>query len=245
MLGALYFLLRNRSEKTKYIVGAIIGVISLAIIVTRNVDILRDGFNPQAIPLQVCHLGNIIIFLALVTKNKTLVAIGFLFNLPYAYSAMIYAIQLVNYSPITWGYIKAQTYMWGHLIIVIGAIYPIMLNTIKFKFKHLFRAMQVVFVLFIIAMLMNLILNGLGMEANYFYAFDEQNLPFGIFADLAPKLNIMFEGTANLFVAWDYVYTLCILGFGLIVFFPMYPISRLIYKLGRGDKVRDDKKLVI
>jgi len=57
ILLALHFLLKNKSDKTIYIVGVVIAVLSLAVISMRNIDILlRKDFDPQAIPLQVCHL---------------------------------------------------------------------------------------------------------------------------------------------------------------------------------------------
>lgn len=61
-MTALYFLLRKRSDKTRYIVGVVIGTISLGILLLRNIDIfLSEGFCPGIIPLQVCHFGNIMV----------------------------------------------------------------------------------------------------------------------------------------------------------------------------------------
>lgn len=60
IMTALYFLLRKRSDKVKYFVGVVIGIISLGILLLRNIDIyLSEGFCPGIIPLQVCHFGNI------------------------------------------------------------------------------------------------------------------------------------------------------------------------------------------
>lgn len=73
----LYFLLRKRSYKTRYIVGIVIGTISLAILLMRNIDIaVRQGFDPEIIPLQVCHFGNIMVFIALVFRSKTATSIA-------------------------------------------------------------------------------------------------------------------------------------------------------------------------
>lgn len=236
ILTLLYLLLKNKSQKTKYIVGVIIGVISLAILTTRNVDIvMRNGFDPQAIPLQVCHFGNIMVFLALIFKNKTLGAIAFCLNLPYAFSSLVMADTLAGYSPITWTHIRAQAYIWGHLFIVIGAVYPVMLGIIKFKLKHMLKGMLVVAIMFVVGMLMNLLLNGLGWGINYFYAFDSGGVPFGFMENLAPKLNIMFKNNSTLFVAWDWLYSTLIFVLGIISFFIMYGFSKVVYNL-KGAK---------
>lgn len=233
VLGLLYFLLKNKSDKTKYIVGVVIGVISLIIILGRNIDILvRNGFDPQTIPLQVCHFGNIMVFLALVFKNKTLAAVAFCLNMPFAYSSLIEAEALAGYSTI-WA-IRPQAYIWGHLFIVVGAIYPVLLQTIKFKMKHLFKAFAVVFILFVVAMLMNILFNGIGYTSiNYFYAFDSGGVPFGMFENLVPKLDIFFKNTTNLFVSWDWMYTTCIFLVGVASMWLMYGLSRYVYKIKR------------
>ena len=236
ILGALYYLLKNKSEKTKYIVGIIIGVISLSIITIRNIDIIaRNGFDPQAIPLQVCHFGNIMVFLALVFKNKTIAAIAFCLNMPFAFSSLIEASSLANYSTIL--SIRAQAYIWGHLFIVVGAVYPVILSTIRFKLKHVFKAMLVVGIMFIVAMLMNILLNGIGYTSiNYFYAFNSDGVPFQMFEHLVAPLTILFKNTANTFVVWDYTYTFIIMLLGFVSFGLMYLFSKPLYKLVKENK---------
>lgn len=47
IMTALYFLLRKRSDKVKYFVGVVIGIISLGILLLRNIDIyLSEGSVP-------------------------------------------------------------------------------------------------------------------------------------------------------------------------------------------------------
>ena len=236
ILGALYFLLKNKTEKTKYIVGVIIGVISLSIITIRNIDIIaRNGFDPQAIPLQVCHFGNIMVFLALLFKNKTIAAIAFCLNMPFAFSSLIEAQSLANYSTIF--SIRAQAYIWGHLFIVVGAVYPVILSTIRFKLKHVFRAMLVVFIMFIVAMLMNILLNGIGYTSiNYFYAFNSDGVPFHMFENLVAPLIILFKDTTNTFVIWDYMYTFLVMLLGVVAFGLMYLFSKPLYKLVKENE---------
>ena len=71
IFAMIYFLTRKLSEKAKYIIGIIVGSLSILIIVLRNVDIyIRSGWDLEVIPLQVCHIGSIIIGLALILKKK-------------------------------------------------------------------------------------------------------------------------------------------------------------------------------
>lgn len=242
ILTALYFLLRDKDEKLKYWVGVAIGIVSLTVIAWRNIDItINNGFDPQAIPLQVCHFGNIIVFLALVLKNKTLAAIGFTFNFPFALASLIEAEALAGYGSI-WE-VRAQAYIWGHLFIVLGAVYPVLLNTIRFKLKHVLKGMVVVAIIFVVAMLMNILLNGLGWNMNYFYAFDSGGVPFKMFENLAPKLEIYNKIGTELFVAWDWMYTFMVTLLGAATFFIMYYASRPLYKLAQGKDVGDGKKV--
>ena len=70
----IYLSIKNRSDKTKYIVGGILGITSIFILIIRNIDIYaRSGLDLEIIPLQVCHIGSIVAGLALLSKNKTLI----------------------------------------------------------------------------------------------------------------------------------------------------------------------------
>ena len=96
-----YFALRKTSPKVKYIIGIIIGIINIGILLTRNINLfLEIGWDNEVIPLQVCHLGNIIVGIGLISKNKECLIIGFCFNLIPAYGSIIYADSLVNYQSI-------------------------------------------------------------------------------------------------------------------------------------------------
>ena len=65
----IYLLTKKMSEKNKYILGIILGSISIFILVIRNVDIyIRNGWDLEVIPLQVCHIGSVIAGLALILK---------------------------------------------------------------------------------------------------------------------------------------------------------------------------------
>ena len=99
MLVFLWLFTRKATDKARYIVGIIIGFISIGIIVIRNVDIyLRQGWDLEVIPLQVCHIGSIIVGLALIFRKKWLLLTAFCFN-------VIPAIQRYGPSPIVFAII--------------------------------------------------------------------------------------------------------------------------------------------
>ena len=85
---ALYFLLRNKSDRVKSIVGYAIGGISVAILIIRNIDIFaRSGWDLEVIPLQVCHIGSLVAGFALIFKRKWLILTAFCFNMIPAFLA--------------------------------------------------------------------------------------------------------------------------------------------------------------
>lgn len=223
-IAILYLLLKNKSEKAKYIVGMIIGILSLIVIVARNVDILiRNGFDPEIIPLQVCHFGNIAVFISLVFKNKTAAAIAFCVNLIPALSSLIIADSLAGYNTI-WR-IRPQAYIWGHYFIVLGAMYAVVLKVVKFSFKDFLRGLLITAVLLVISIVLNTVFNDLlNYTANYFYVYNSSGIPFEMFYNLAPSITI------GRWFTFNPVYLLCLIALGLIVIWSMYLLAALIFK---------------
>ena len=143
LFGVLYFSVRNKSDKTKYLIGVILGVISIMILVVRNVDIyIRSGWDLEVIPLQVCHIGSLITGLALIFKKKWLLITAFCFNLIPAFLAMVFASSLVNYDTLL--KIRPQTYIWGHIFIVVCALYGIFVYLPKLTKKDLINSISFV-----------------------------------------------------------------------------------------------------
>ena len=145
MLVFLWLFTRKATDKARYIVGIIIGLISIGIIVIRNVDIyLRQGWDLEVIPLQVCHIGSIIVGLALIFRKKWLLLTAFCFNVIPAILAMVFADSLANYDTIL--KIRPQTYIWGHIFIVVGAIYGVVAYSKEFKRKDMCLSLLFVFI---------------------------------------------------------------------------------------------------
>jgi uncharacterized membrane protein YwaF len=223
IFAAIYFLVRKRSEKTKYIVGAVIGGISIAILIIRNIDIfVRSGWDLEVIPLQVCHIGSVVAGLALLTKKKWLLATSFCFNTVPALLAMIFADSLANYDTLL--KIRPQTYVWGHTFIIVCALYGILVFLPKLTKKDLFYSLGFVGSAAVVAIICNSALRLIpDWEPNYFYLFNYKGTPLKFLYNVLPASKYgWFE------INWFYTITLMLVFVGVIVGF--FFLAKLIVK---------------
>ena len=225
---AIYFLVKNRSDKTKYIVGAVMGALSIIILVLRNVDIcIRSGWDAEVIPLQVCHIGSIVVGLALLTKNKCLIVTSFCFNLIPAILAMVFADALANYDTIL--KIRAQAYIWGHILIVVGAFYGVFVFKPKCNVKDLIYSLIIIAVISIVAIICNSLFRHLfSWEPNYFYLFNYDGTP----------LKFLYQVVETSTYGWfiiNWFYTISLFAFFVGVFIAFFFLIRLIVSK-IGDK---------
>lgn len=190
LIALLYLPVRKKSQKVKDRVSLVLGIINLLILLVRNVDIyLRSGWNLEVIPLQVCHIGNIIVGLALLTKKNWLIVTGFCFNLIPALAAMIFADSLANYSNLL--AIRPQSYIWGHIAIVVGAVYALLVYKPSFQKKDILISVTTLCTCLITAILCNsLFREWFGWKPNYFYIFNAKGTPFDFIYDLASPIKV-------------------------------------------------------
>lgn len=220
---AVYGLVKNCSERTKHIVGYILGSISILILVVRNVDIyVRSGWDPEVIPLQVCHIGSIIAGLALIFKNKWLTLTAFCFNMIPAFLAMVFAQSLANYDTLL--KIRPQTYIWGHIFIIVCALYALLVHRPQLSRKDLCKSLGFVGIMAVIAMICNsLFRTALDWTPNYFYLFNHKGTPLKFLYEVFPSsVYGWFE------INWFYTGVLLVVFMG--VFIGMYYIAKLLTK---------------
>lgn len=217
----LYLVLKNKPYKVRYIVGVVIGVISLAILITRNIDIyLNYGFDPEIIPLQVCHFGNIMVFISLVFRSKVATSIAWCLNLLAAFASIIVADALEGYETILC--IRAQAYIWGHLFIVVGAFYAVVLKIVRIDVKSFLIGIGVIVSLLIPAIILNSYFNDvLEYTINYFYIYNSDGVPFD-FLYLGQRAQYGWF-TIN----WFYTISLVLI-FGTLLY-GIYNIQKLFY----------------
>lgn len=226
MLLFLWLVTRKAGDKGRYAVGIILGIINLGIIILRNVDIyLREGMGLEVVPLQICHIGSIIVGLALIFRSKWLLLTGFCFNLIPAILAMVFADALANYDTIL--KIRPQTYIWGHIFIVVGAVYGICAYNKEFKFKNALGSLFFVFLCTGGAVLCNNLFRAwYGWEPNYFYLYNSEGTPLSFLYNVIPT------STYDWF-SINWVYTGSLVGVFVAVFLIMFLIAK---KLSKSDR---------
>lgn len=214
IFGAIYFFVSKRSERVKNIVGMVLGIISVLILVVRNVDIfVRSGWDLEVIPLQVCHIGSVVAGLALITKRKWLMATAFCFNLIPAFLAMVFADSLANYDTLL--KIRPQTYIWGHIFIVVCALYGIVVFRPKFTKKDLFISLIFVGSASVCAIICNSAFRvAFAWEPNYFYLYDYKGTPLKFLYNALPASTYGWFS-----INWFYTLTLFVVFVGVFIGF--------------------------
>jgi len=223
LFAIIFFAIRKAGDKTKYVVGIVIGVISILIIIARNVDIfIRSGWGVEVIPLQACHIGSIIVGLALILKKKWLLLVSFCFNMLPAILAMLFADSLANYDTIL--KLRAQAYIWGHIFIVVGALYGIFVYKNTFTKRDLLYSLIFVSTCLIVAILCNNLFRlWFNWAPNYFYLFNYKGTPLKFLYNAIPVSTYgWFE------INW--LYTLTLILVFIIVYILLYFVAKKLSK---------------
>ena len=229
------FLLKNKSEKTKNIIGIILGSLSLFIIIIRNIDIfVRSGWGVEVIPLQVCHIGSIVAGLALILKKKWLINTAFCFNMIPAFLAMVFADSLANYDTLL--KIRPQTYVWGHILIIVCALYGLIMYKPKLSKQDFIYSISFVGCMSVIAIICNSLFRTLfNWEPNYFYLYNYEGTPLKFLYDITPP-SIYGWFSIN----WFYTFTLLLVF--VAVFIGLYFLAKHISNLLNTTPILDKKQ---
>ena len=234
IFASIYYGVRKASDKTKYIVGAVLGALSVLILIVRNVDIFaRVGWDLEVIPLQVCHIGSVIAGLALITKRKWMIATAFCFNIMPAFLAMVFADSLTNYDTL-WK-IRPQTYVWGHILIIVCALYGMFVFLPKLEKKDLIHSITFVGSASIVAIICNSAFRAtLGWEPNYFYLYDYSGTP----------LKFLYNALPTSTYGWfsiNWFYTLTLFAVFVALFIGLFILARVLVKYitERSEKVTE------
>lgn len=221
IFAVIYLLIRNGTQTAKDILGYSLGGISVAILVVRNVDIfIRSGWDLEVIPLQVCHIGSVVAGLALILKKKWLLLTSFCFHLIPALLAMVFADALANYDTIL--KIRPQTYIWGHIFIIVCALYGICVYQPKFEKKDLYQSLIFVGCMAVTAVICNSLFRELlAWEPNYFYLYDYSGTP----------LKFLYNALPASVYGWfsiNWFYVIVLLSVFVGVFIGLYFLAKII-----------------
>ncbi len=223
IFGIIYLLVNKRSDRTKNTVGIVLGAISVLILIVRNIDIfVRSGWGVEVIPLQVCHIGSLVAGLALIFRKKWLISTSFCFNMIPAFLAMIFADSLANYDTLL--KIRPQTYVWGHIFIVVCALYGILIFLPKLTVWDLSYSVSFVGTMSIAAIICNSLFRFLlNWEPNYFYLYNYEGTPLKFLYEVFPP------STYGWF-SINWFYTLTLFFVFVAVFVALFFLARLIVK---------------
>ena len=226
IMAFLYEILKNKSEKTKYIVGVIIGTMCLVIMGVRNINlVITQGFTHEVIPLQICHIGNFVVFIACVFRSKIATSMAFVFHLICAMFSLIFADALEAFN---WGNgvfeITAMAYIFGHIFIILGSIYPVLMKLVKFDFKDFWIGMGVIYSFASLAIILNPYFNNvLNDQTNFFFLFNSKGIP----------CEWLYLPSLTLHYGWfeiNFLYVGVLIAFFTLLAIGFYFLQRLWYK---------------
>lgn len=227
----IYLLIKKQSVKAKDTVGVILGIISVLILIVRNIDIyLRSGWGVEVIPLQVCHIGSLVAGFALIFKKKWLIATSFCFHMIPAFLAMVFADSLANYDTLL--RIRPQTYIWGHIFIVVCALYGVLIYLPNLTKQDLLHSAAFVGAMSIAAILCNSAFRVLfGWEPNYFYLYSYKGTP----------LKFLYEALPTSTYGWfsiNWFYTLTLFAVFAVVFIGLFfAAKQIVQKMQMPPKI--------
>lgn len=171
----LWWMVKNKPQENKYRVGLIMTIFMVAILILRNSAIwYRVGtLNPEVFPFQVCHFANIILLLAVLSKNRVWGTIGWCLNFPAGLVSVIFADGLEGYSTII--SIQAFAYIAGHMLIVTAGLYLLLTGFIKIDWQSMKKMYLYVGIGYILSVPVNSLFNTIfaktEIASNYFYSF--------------------------------------------------------------------------
>ena len=90
--------------------------------------------------------------------------------------------------------IRAQAYLWGHMLIVGITVWALLVDLIKIDKKTLIKTLKLMVILYIGAIFVNNLLSLININSNYFYTLRPENgTPLEIFFNLGKHILLDFE----------------------------------------------------
>src|SRR5690554_3753058 len=229
----LYLFTKNKDKDKLYKIGVYISLFAVLLLAARNIEIfIVDGFifSGELLPLQICHFANFVLLYAFWKKDDSFFALAFCLNLPAALLSIIYANSLTNYE--TMFTIRAQAYLWGHMLIVGITVWAYLVNLIKINKKILLKTLKIMVILYLSAIIINNVLRIININSNYFYTMiPETGTPLEIFYNLGKIYKIgLFE--------INFVYLILTGILGVLVVLIIYYIYLLINKFKYKEEAK-------
>lgn len=221
---------KNKDSKFKRKLGVIVSIIAIVILVLRNIEILFKENNralafAEVIPLQICHLANFFLLYAFLSNKKKIFSLLFVFFLPAAIVAILFANGLTNYASII--NFRGAAYLFGHSLIVSLVIYAFINDFIVISYKTLLKSLGMLVGFYVIIHIINNLLHYANLDPNYFYSIrPERGTPLSIFYNWGNSVTgIIRFGKFET----NPLYLLSLCGLGIVVGHLFYLVLRLFY----------------
>ncbi len=121
----------------------------------------------------------------MIFRKKWLLATSFCFNMIPTFLAMVFADSLANYDTLL--KIRVQTYIWGHIFIIVCALYGILIFLPKLNTRNLVHSIIFVGSASVVAIICNSLFRAtLRWEPNYFYLYNYKGTPLKFLYDVFP-----------------------------------------------------------
>lgn len=229
----LYLLTKDKNKETLYKVGFYISLLAVVLLIARNIEIFivdNYKFSGELLPLQICHFANFVLLYAFWKKDQAFFALAFCLNLPAALLSIIYANSLTNYT--TMFSIRAQVYLWGHMLIVGITVWALLVDLIKIDKKTLIKTLKLMVILYIGAIFVNNLLSLININSNYFYTLRPENgTPLEIFFNLGKTYSFGFFEI-------NFIYLILTSLLGVFVVIVFYLLYFSFYRLKNSKKVK-------
>lgn len=171
----LFYLVKDKPEQTKRNFALALSIIMIAILIMRNVYIWYDHgvFNPEVIPLQICHFASFILLMAAISKDKVWGTIFWCLNFPAGIVSVVFADGLEKYPSMI--NIQAFAYISGHMLIVTAGLFLLLAGLVKINWASMKKMYVFVGISYVLSVLVNSWFNYLfshtDVDSNYFYTF--------------------------------------------------------------------------
>lgn len=220
----LFILTRKQDYEKNRKLGVILAIVCIVILILRNIEIIVKAreFDPEIIPLQICHFANFVLLYAFLKDNKSMFATAFCFNLPCAFLSIVFANSLENYHTIL--NFRGLAYIFGHMLIVSITIWSLLVGFLTLTTKDLLKGLIFILSLFILSVPINNIINDLvpNHTANYFYSIVPENgTPLEAMYDIGKVISVAG-------IEFNLIYLLLTLILGIVVYSGFYFIVKLL-----------------
>jgi uncharacterized membrane protein YwaF len=191
IIVCIYFILRNKSEKTQIITLFVLSLRGLCAIIY---NLIAWKSPLEYLPLHMCSINAIMLPIAILTKHKTIGNLLILWALG-ALIALLLNYQAANYELLSWTFVM---YYFPHTLEFGIPILLFIFKIIKLDYKTIPSTIIITFVIYTLVHFVNVGLNnyfinnnildweGNVIQVNYMFSFSPENPVLQLFYNLIP-----------------------------------------------------------